>query len=150
MTLPVMAFSELFHNLAALDLYSSGLSFPIPRHEIVVGFVRTIALNARAKLNQTEQNLVTFRLQLLDGAGSGLGVDAVDELLLHFRRQHRRAEGLPKSGHRADGLLEEVLDAAWAAAEVIEHHVAHDTPAQPRSPAQGGVGVGGTDDTFGN
>src|SRR4029450_10489720 len=29
-----------------------------PRNEIVVGFVRTIALNARAEFDQTEQNLV--------------------------------------------------------------------------------------------
>jgi len=32
-----------------------------------------------------EQDFVALRLQLLDGARSDLGMDAVDELLLHFR-----------------------------------------------------------------
>src|SRR6185295_5166455 len=77
-------------------------------------------------------------------------MDAVDELLLHFRSQHRRAEGLPPSPHRAGELLEEVLDTAWAAAEVVEHHVAHDAPAQARAPAQGGVDVRSADNAFGN
>ena len=38
-----------------------------------------------AQLDQAEQDFVALRLQLLDGARSGLGMDAVDELLLHFR-----------------------------------------------------------------
>src|SRR5215510_12929015 len=44
-----------------------------------------------AQLEKTEQNLVPLRFKLLDGSRSDLGVDAVDELLLYFRRQHRRA-----------------------------------------------------------
>ena len=39
--------------------------------------------------------------------------------------------------HRTGELLEEVLDTARAAAEVVEHHVAHDAPAQARAPATG-------------
>src|SRR5215468_2701711 len=94
-----------------------------------------------AQLDETEQDLVALRLQILDRARSDLGMNAVDELLLHLRGEQRRAEGLPPGGHRAGELLEEVLDAARAAAKVIEHHVAHDAPAQARPPAQGGVDV---------
>src|SRR5215471_15072219 len=71
-------------------------------------------------------------------------MNAVDELLLHFRREHRRSKGPPRSGHRASELLEEMLDSARAAAEVIEHHVAHDAPAQAGSPGKSGVDVGST------
>src|SRR5262245_53625053 len=77
-------------------------------------------------------------------------MDAFDELLLHLRSEHRRAEGLPPRRHRAGELVEEVLDAARTAAEVIEHHVAHDTPAQAWAPGEGGVDVGGADDAFGD
>src|SRR5258708_20025262 len=77
-----------------------------------------------------------------------MGMNAVDELLLHFRGEHRRAEGLPPGGHRAGKLLEEVLDAARTAAEMVEHHVAHNAPAQARAPAQGGVDVGGAHHTL--
>ena len=77
-------------------------------------------------------------------------MDTVDKLLLHFRRQHRRAEGFPPGCHRAGELLKEVLDAAGPATEMVEHHVAHDAPAQTRPPGQGGVDVGGADDAFGN
>src|SRR5215470_14424498 len=76
------------------------------------------------QLNEAEQDLVPLRLQLLDGARSDLGMDAVDELLLHLRGEHRGAKGLPPGCHRAAELLEEVLDAARAPTEVIEHHVA--------------------------
>src|SRR5262245_32312992 len=103
-----------------------------------------------AQFDEAKQKLVPLRLQLLDGARSDLGMDAVDELFLHLRRQHRRAEALPRSHQGAGELLEEVLDAARAAAEVIEHHVAHDAPAQTRSPAQGGVDVGGAQNAVGN
>ena len=50
-------------------------------------------------------------------------------------------------GHVANRLL---LDAAWAAAEVVEHHVAHDAPTQARSPAQRGIDVCRADDAFGD
>src|SRR4030081_2650802 len=81
--------------------------------------------NPVAQLDQAEQGFVALRLQLRDGARSGFGMDAVDEYLLHFRRQHRRAEGLPPGRHRAGELLEEVLNAAWTTAEVVEHQAAH-------------------------
>src|SRR3954454_24586792 len=77
-------------------------------------------------------------------------MNAVDELLLHFRRQRWRAEGLPPRRHWSGELLEEVLDAAGAATEVIEHQVAHDAPAQARAPGQGGVDVGSADNAVGN
>jgi len=43
-----------------------------------------------------------------------------------------------------------VLDAARTAAEMVEHHVAHNAPAQARAPAQGGVDVGGAHHTLGD
>src|SRR6266852_7893113 len=78
--------------------------------------------NLVAQLKQTEQDFVALRRKFVDRARADLGMDAVDELLLGFRGQHRRAEGLPPGRHRAGKLLEEVLDAAWTAAEVVEHH----------------------------
>src|SRR5713226_1231887 len=76
--------------------------------------------NLVAQLDQAEQNFVALRLQLRNGARSGLGMDAVDELLLHFRSQHRRTESLPPGRHGAGELLEKVLDAARTAAEMVE------------------------------
>ena len=38
-----------------------------------------------ARSSEAEQKLVPFGFELLDGARSDLGVDAVDELLLQFR-----------------------------------------------------------------
>src|SRR5215469_13981408 len=103
-----------------------------------------------AQLNETEQDLVALRLQLLDRARSDLGMNAVDELLLHLGRQHRVAQRLPPGCHRTGKLLQEMLNAAGAAAEVIEHHTAHDAPAQARPPGEGGVDVRGADDVLGN
>jgi hypothetical protein len=68
-----MAFPSPF-SLAAL--ISPNLSFSIPWN--LLGFVCTVALNARTKLNQTEQDLIPLCLHLLDGAGSSFSVDAVD------------------------------------------------------------------------
>src|SRR6266700_7638463 len=107
-------------------------------------------LSLGAQLEQPEQDLVALRLQLGDRARADLGMNAVDELLLHFGRQYWLPKNLPPGRHRAGELLEEVLDAAWAAAEVVEQHVAHDAPTQARSPAQRGVDVGSADDAFGN
>src|SRR4051812_3775652 len=77
-------------------------------------------------------------------------MNAVDELLLHFGRQYWLPENLPPGRHRTGELLEEALDAALAAAEVVEHHVAHDAPTQARAPAQRGVDVRSADDAFGD
>src|SRR5277367_2859154 len=87
-----------------------------------------------AQFDKPEQNLVPLRLQLLDGARSDLGVNTVDELLLHFGRQFRLTKALPPGCHGASKLVKEVLDAAPDAGEMIEHHVAHDAPTQPRPP----------------
>src|SRR5262245_1532717 len=96
-----------------------------------------------AQLDQAEQDSVALCLQLRDGARSGFGMDAVDELLLHVRGEHRRAECLPPGRHRTTELLKEVLDTARPPAEMVEHHVAHDAPAKAGSPAQRGVDVSG-------
>ena len=40
--------------------------------------------NLVAQLKQDEQDFVALRLELSDGARTDLGMDAVDELLLHF------------------------------------------------------------------
>src|SRR5579864_8424800 len=65
-----------------------------------------------AQFDEAKQHLIPLRLQLLNGTRPDLGMDAVNERLLHLRRQHRRAEGLPPGRHRAAELLEEVLNAA--------------------------------------
>src|SRR5882757_6330153 len=106
--------------------------------------------NLVAQLNQAEQDFVALRLQLLDGARSRLGMDAVDELLLHFRSQYRRAEGLPPGRHRAGKLLEEVLDAARTATEMVEHQAAHNAPAQAWAPGERRVDIGGAHDALRN
>src|ERR1700752_3108181 len=106
--------------------------------------------NLVAQLKQAEQDFVALRLELSDGARTDLGMDAVDELFLHFRSQHRRAEGLPPGRHWTAELLEKVLDTARTAAEMVEHHVAHDAPAQAWPPAQGGVDIGGAHHAPGN
>src|SRR5580692_5577962 len=77
-------------------------------------------------------------------------MNAVDQLLLDFGRQHRVAESLPPSCEGSGELFEEMLDATFTAAQVIEQHAAHEAPAQARSPAQRGIGIGGADDAFGN
>src|SRR5437660_4610453 len=107
-------------------------------------------LDLGAQLEQPQQDLVALRLQLGNRARADLGMNALDELLLHFGRQYRLPENLPPGRHRAGELLEEVLDAAWAAAEVVEHHVAHDAPTQARAPAQRSVDIRSADDAFGN
>ena len=58
---------------------SSGIENPLFQSR------RTFLSGLSAKLDEAEQDFVTLRLQLLDGARSHLGMDAVDELLLHFR-----------------------------------------------------------------
>src|SRR5439155_20841157 len=107
-------------------------------------------LGLGAQLEQTQQDLVALRLQLGNRARADLGMNAVDEFLLHFGRQYRLPENLPPGGHRAGELLEEVLDAALAAAEVVEHHVARDAPTHARAPAQRSVEVCSAYDAFGN
>src|ERR1700722_11512214 len=111
---------------------------------------RMLFLGLGAQFEQPEQDLVALRRQITDGARAHLGVNTVDELLLDLRRQDRRAKGLPPRRHRTAELRKEVLDAPGAATEMIEHHVAHDAPAQARPPGQGGVDVGSADDTLGN
>src|SRR5258708_32943258 len=62
-----------------------------------------------AKLEETEQHLVTFCLQLLDGARPDFGMNAVDEFPLHFGRQHRISKRLPPRCHGTGELLEKLL-----------------------------------------
>ena len=88
-----------------------------------------------AQLEKAKQHLVTLRRQSVDGTGSRLGAYAIDELLLEFGRQLGRAENFPPSRNGTGELLEEVLDTALTAAEVIEKDLAHDAPAQSRPPA---------------
>jgi hypothetical protein len=111
---------------------------------------RAVLFILAAQLEQSQQDLVTLRLQFGNRARADLGMNAVDERLLHFGRQYRLPENLPPRRHGAGELLEEVLDAALATAQMIEHQVAHDAPAQARAPAQGGVDVRSADDAFGN
>ncbi len=103
-----------------------------------------------AQLEKAKQHLVTLRRQSVDGTGSRLGAYAIDELLLEFGRQLGRAENFPPSRNGTGELLEEVLDTALTAAEVIEKDLAHDAPAQSRPPAQRGIYIGDADDAFGD
>src|SRR5579859_1592105 len=107
-------------------------------------------LSLGAQFQEAQQDLVALRLQLFDRAGADLLVDAVDELLLGLRRQHRIAERLPPDRQWAGELLEEVLDSAGPAAQVVEHHIAHDSPPEARTPGKGGVDAGGADDALGH
>src|SRR5262245_1713087 len=69
------------------------------------------------QLDNPEQHLVSLCGQLINGARSDLGVDAVDELLLDLWCQHRLSENLPPRCHGAGELLEKMLDATLAAAQ---------------------------------
>src|ERR1700730_15277838 len=108
------------------------------------------SLRAAAQLEQPEQHFVAFCRKLFDGVRPDFGMNAVDELLLDFGRQHRASKRLPPSCHGSGELLEKVLHAAFPATEVIEEHVAHEPPTQAWSPAQRSVDIGGADDAFGN
>ena len=59
-------------------------------------------------------------------------------------------EHLPPCRHRLGELVEEVLDAALAAAEMVEQDLPHDAPAQSRSPGQRLVDIGDADDVLGD
>src|SRR5258708_7477091 len=107
-------------------------------------------LCSRTKLEEPEEHFVAFCRQLLDGARPDFGMNAVDELPLHFGCQHRASKRLPPSCHGTGELLEKVLHAAFPATEVIEEHVAHEPPTQAGSPAQRRVDIGGAHDAFGN
>src|SRR5258707_53255 len=103
-----------------------------------------------AQLEKAKQPLVPPRRQSVDGTGPRLGAYAIDELLLEFGRQLGRAENFPPSRNGTGELLEEVIDTALTAAEVIEKDLAHDAPAQSRPPAQRGIYIGDADDAFGD
>src|SRR5882757_8569157 len=107
-------------------------------------------LCSRTKLEEPEQHFVAFCRKRVDGTRPDFGMNAVDELLLYFGRQHRISKRLPPSCHGTGELLEKVLHAAFPATEVIEEHVAHEPPTQARSPAQRGIDIGGADYAFGN
>jgi hypothetical protein len=102
------------------------------------------------QLDKPEQQFVSLCLQIVDGARADLGVNAVDKFLLHFGCQRRLPENLPPGCHGPGELLEEVLDAALPAAEVVEKHVPHDAPTQAWPPGQCSVRVGSANDAFGN
>src|SRR5260370_18363083 len=98
-----------------------------------------------AQLEQSQQDLVTLRLQVGDRARSHLRMQAVDQLAPHFRRQFERAEHLPPGRHRPGELVEEVLDAALPATQGIEKDLTHDAPAQSGSPGHRPVDIAATD-----
>src|ERR1700722_20849187 len=77
-------------------------------------------------------------------------MNTLNELPLHFGRQHRATERLPPSCHRTGELLEKVLYATFPATQVIEEHVAHEPPTQARPPAQRSVDIRRADYAFGN
>src|ERR1700686_1262745 len=102
------------------------------------------------KFEKPQQYLVSLCLQLINGARSNLRVDAVGEHLLDFGCQYGRPENLPPRCHRTRELLEKMLDAPLAAAEVVKKDLPHDAPTQARPPTQRSVYVRNADDAFGN
>ncbi len=107
-------------------------------------------LRPGAQLDEAEQHFVSFGRQLINRTSADLGMNAIDQLPLYLGRQHRLPENLPPGRHWTGELLEEVLDAALPAAEVVEEQASHDPPAQARAPAQRGVGVGRAHDALGD
>ena len=103
-----------------------------------------------SELDEPDHEVVALCFELLDGASTHFGVDAVDESLLYFRRERRRAERLPRTRHRSGELMKEVLDAAGATAEVIEQHVAHHAPTQARTPRKRCIHVRRVQDAVGD
>src|ERR1700731_436233 len=75
-------------------------------------------------------------------------MNAIDQLMLELRCQLRRTQDLPPGRHRTGKLLQEMLHAALAAAEMVEEDLAHDAPPQSRSPAERRVDVGDADDAL--
>src|SRR6266851_10015557 len=106
--------------------------------------------NLVAQLDQAEQDFVAFRREFVDRARSDLGMNTIDQFLLDFGCQLRGTQHLPPGGHGSRELLEEMFDAALAATEMIEQHLAHDAPAQTGSPAQCGVDIDDADDAVGD
>ena len=104
----------------------------------------------RAQFEEPEQDLVALRCQFVNRARACLSVDTVDELALKVGRQFGRAKNLPPGGHWTGELLEKMLNSAFTTAEMVEHYLAHDAPAQPGSAAQCLVHIGNADNSFGN
>jgi len=83
-----------------------------------------------AKSIKAEQDFVALRSSSSMEPRSDLGMDAVDELLC-TSGVARRAEGLPPGRHRAVNCWKKCsmpLDRR----RVVEHHAAHNAPAQAR------------------
>ena len=57
---------------------------------------------------------------------------------------------MPPRGHRTSKLLEEMLDASLAAAQMVEKAWSHDSPAQSGPPRNGSIGVADAHHAFRN
>src|SRR5258706_2659189 len=68
------------------------------------------SLCSGTKFEKPEQHFVAFRRKRVDGAGADFGMNAVDELLLDFGRQHWVAESLPPRGEGSGELFKKMLD----------------------------------------
>ena len=119
-------------------------------HFGILGVDLTRLLCSGTELKESKQHFVTFCRKRVDGARADFGVNAIDERLLQLGCQHRVAERLPPGCEGSCELFEKMLDAAFATAQMIELHVAHQAPAQARPPAQCGIHIGGADDAFRN
>src|SRR5258708_5999309 len=104
-------FASAHHLKRAIQARAPHLPAVVPLFscDLVGGRLRTLG----AQFDEPEQNLVPLRLQLRDGARSDLGMNAVGELLLHLRGEHRRAKRLPPRRHRPRELLAEVRARHW-------------------------------------
>src|SRR5438552_3535276 len=76
------------------------------------------AFGGRAQPEQADDHLVFLLCELSDGATCGFAQDAVDDGLLQVRRDVWRAEDFHHAGQRLHQVIHEVLDSAFAAAEM--------------------------------
>jgi hypothetical protein len=82
--------------------------------------------------------------------GAGLEQGAVDHQFANLGGHLWLAQGAPPVIHGLGEMIEEMLDTSRAPGQVEQQGGPHDAPSQPRTPANGLVGVRNTDDPLRN
>ncbi|MGF6300174.1 hypothetical protein OKW42_003504 [Paraburkholderia sp. WC7.3d] len=90
---------------------------------------------------QPHQNLIAISREFLLRARLGLLMYAFNDGRTHVRSEFWRSEHMPPGRQWTGELIEEMLDTALTAAEVIQKTRPHDPPAQARAPRNSGVGI---------
>ncbi len=98
--------------------------------------------------NKPDQQLVFFLSELVHGTISSLPQDSVDDRLLEFRRDVWSAEDLNHAGQWVHKVFHEMLNPAWATAEVPLQTGSHDSPTKSRPIAHGNIRVGDAQHTL--